>query len=398
MADGIPGKTHQHHRASGHIMSQQHLSDLIARIYAGALDPKAWETLAPLLAANFNAHSCALQLTNVGAAQSHILGQTGNFTADFIRSYEENFFQFDEWVKRGIKVGPNRAVIGDEMIDDRSFTRTLMYNEWCTGIDVRHLVGAIIEVSPSHFGAIGIHRASGQENFDRASKEKLQLLLPHLSQAMRLYRLTSIAQAEARVAEDALDALGIGVIIAGADARVIRLNREAERECQRGKWLTLRHGVLAAVCAGGDKLRRAITCAAGAALGRGDTPPLLSLSDTEGTERTIVVCPFHSDADATLRLREPAAALFFRGPQNPKRNGVNAYGELHGLTPAERRLLGALVAGTRVGDYADEVGVTMNTAYSQLKAIFAKTGHSRQAELLRDVIDDPMLKLRSIRR
>jgi DNA-binding CsgD family transcriptional regulator len=97
-------------------------------------------------------------------------------------------------------------------------------------------------------------------------------------------------------------------------------------------------------------------------------------------------------------LLEPAAALFFRGPRDTSGDSVKAYGQLHGLTAAERRLLEALAAGTRVGDYAEQAQLSTNTVYTQLKAIFAKTGHSRQADLLRDLMDDPLLKLLSIRK
>ncbi|MEZ5828253.1 MAG: LuxR C-terminal-related transcriptional regulator [Hyphomicrobiales bacterium] len=53
-----------------------------------------------------------------------------------------------------------------------------------------------------------------------------------------------------------------------------------------------------------------------------------------------------------------------------------------GLTPAELRLAEALVRGTSLKDYAEQVGIAEGTARVQLKAVFAKTNTHRQAELV----------------
>lgn len=53
-----------------------------------------------------------------------------------------------------------------------------------------------------------------------------------------------------------------------------------------------------------------------------------------------------------------------------------------GLTPAEQRLAVALADGTGLREAAGHLGICLSTARAQLKAIFAKTGTHRQAELV----------------
>ena len=53
-----------------------------------------------------------------------------------------------------------------------------------------------------------------------------------------------------------------------------------------------------------------------------------------------------------------------------------------GLTPAEARLALRLVAGETLRSAAAKLGITYETARTQLKNIFNKTGTSRQAELV----------------
>ncbi|WP_462119605.1 helix-turn-helix transcriptional regulator [Methylorubrum extorquens] len=54
---------------------------------------------------------------------------------------------------------------------------------------------------------------------------------------------------------------------------------------------------------------------------------------------------------------------------------------LFDLTPAEARVARDIARGLGVPEAAVQAGVTEGTIRSQLKAVFAKTGTSRQAEL-----------------
>jgi DNA-binding CsgD family transcriptional regulator len=52
------------------------------------------------------------------------------------------------------------------------------------------------------------------------------------------------------------------------------------------------------------------------------------------------------------------------------------------LTTAEARLASRLATGTSLDHAADALGIARNTARAQLRAVFAKTDTSRQAELV----------------
>jgi DNA-binding CsgD family transcriptional regulator len=57
-----------------------------------------------------------------------------------------------------------------------------------------------------------------------------------------------------------------------------------------------------------------------------------------------------------------------------------------GLTPAESRLVAAVLNGNTVGGASRELKISKHTARSQLKNVFAKVGVHRQAELVRAVL------------
>ena len=59
---------------------------------------------------------------------------------------------------------------------------------------------------------------------------------------------------------------------------------------------------------------------------------------------------------------------------------------IFGLTKAEARLTHAIAHGMTAAEYSEKHGISINTAYSQIKNILSKTGTRRQAELVKLVI------------
>lgn len=68
---------------------------------------------------------------------------------------------------------------------------------------------------------------------------------------------------------------------------------------------------------------------------------------------------------------------------------------IFGLTKAEARLTLAIANGMTATEYSAKYGVSINTAYSQIKDILSKTGTRRQAELIKLVLEhSPSLERR----
>src|SRR5690554_7658439 len=61
--------------------------------------------------------------------------------------------------------------------------------------------------------------------------------------------------------------------------------------------------------------------------------------------------------------------------------------ELFDFTPAETTLALELANGLSLEETAEKLGITRNTARAHLRAIFAKTGIKRQAELVRVMLN-----------
>jgi DNA-binding CsgD family transcriptional regulator len=112
----------------------------------------------------------------------------------------------------------------------------------------------------------------------------------------------------------------------------------------------------------------------------------------DGRRLSVLVAPLRRD-DCSYGPTDASAVVFANASRSRTPSAAATVGKLYRLTPAEKRLLEALLQGERIAGYANRVGISTNTANTQLKQIFAKTGTSRQSELMRQISSDPVASL-----
>jgi DNA-binding CsgD family transcriptional regulator len=83
---------------------------------------------------------------------------------------------------------------------------------------------------------------------------------------------------------------------------------------------------------------------------------------------------------------EAAACIFVTDPERFPLPSPAYVQQAFGLTPAETRVAMAMLDGKSLERLADELCITRNTARTHLQRLFAKTGTSRQADLIRTLL------------
>ena len=375
-------------------MKQEELSRLIASVYDAALNPADWPQLAQTLARAFDAESSAIFQLNLAQGSAALLGITGNFDAKAMSEYEAYYHQKDLWAIALSKSPTGRAMLGTEIVGETEFLDSEVYNDFAKRIELFWSVASVMALDKQFMGAIGIHRPHSARPFEADDKNHLDMLLPHLSRAMLLHRrLQGLTQGR-RLVLDALEKLSVGMIAVDAQATVLFANPTAERLLREGLGLTCRQGCLGAADPTKEgELRRLIQQAGLAAFGRsGEAGGVLALPRPGGRPLSLLICPLRPQA-LSFGSSIPAALLIFGDPDASPSTPTQALIELYGLTPAEARLMAALVDGERLEDYADRQQISINTVRTQSKQIFAKTGHGRQADLIREVLANPALRV-----
>jgi DNA-binding CsgD family transcriptional regulator len=375
-------------------MDMGQFSALIGCLYDTALDPMGWPRIAQTIARTFESESCALQLRDTGTGQTTVLGATANLNARALADYEAHYHNTDPWVARANELALGRPVIGQQLIDDAELLTSEWYNDWCRKVGQFHLVGSAFAIGPQAIGVIGIHRPRGDAPFDGEHTRMLGLLLSHLARAMQLYRHLDGLQRERKVALTALDALSVGVMVVAAGGRLLFANTLAESLLRAGQGLMVSYGLLHARDGRKDQALHHAICTVGLRTRdrSAGAEAVLTLPRPEGRPLSLLICPMGAEM-LGLEPIQPVAMIFIADPDDQCRPAPETLAKLYSLTPAEARLTAALLDGEQLADYADRLGLSVHTVKTQLKHVFGKTGHGRQADLIRDVLSNPVLRM-----
>ena len=84
--------------------------------------------------------------------------------------------------------------------------------------------------------------------------------------------------------------------------------------------------------------------------------------------------------------QRPVAIVLVSDPEAGTQDQVERLRERFGFTPAEAAFAVEIVKGDGRQATADRLGITVGTARSHLSKIFEKTGVTRQAELVRRLL------------
>ncbi|MEY2666081.1 MAG: hypothetical protein RLZZ384_252 [Pseudomonadota bacterium] len=175
----------------------------------------------------------------------------------------------------------------------------------------------------------------------------------------------------------AMDALSLAILIVDQQGAVKYINTCAKELLNtKIRSLTIKDDYLSAInFSDKSKLSAFITAATSAE----EIRSAMFLHDDE--VRQVFITPLPSMSSFLQNVNMPLALILITEP-NETLSEVQLMGKLYGLSPAELRVANALLAGKSPGDYANEVGLTLNTVRSQLKNLFSKTNTCRQSELV----------------
>ncbi len=372
---------------------------LIDHVYASALEPHRWSAVTDDLASILRAQNVTAILH--GGSSASVLGSTASFGDEAQAAYNSHYYSIDPWAKGWHERNAGAGIfLGHELVDEKVFVRSEYYNDFSKYYDSYHFIGAVAEVTPNLALSIGFHRRREESAFGEADRRLLAVLLPHLERASWLQHKLAEVDIQRGVAYEILDRLALGAIVVDAGGQVLFANRTAEKHLRLGEALTVRHGRLRALDAKAsariDSAIRAVTARGGH--GQGTPEPLHVTRANNQPPLSVVVVPLPRQREKLL-LTGGAAIVFVADPRlhwTP----IGKFATLYGLSPAETRLLQALVNGEQLSDYGERLRLSINTLKVQMKQIFAKTGTTRQSHLIALAIRDLVARIadQSIRR
>jgi DNA-binding CsgD family transcriptional regulator len=238
-----------------------------------------------------------------------------------------------------------------------------------------------------------VFRAPDDAKFSDGERERMRVLIPHLSRALGvMFRLRS-AESKAAASFAALDRLSSGVLLLEERGHAIFVNRVAQRTLDDRDGLTLRSAqftgglrkIVASDANGQSRIDDAIRdCLDERALVVAHFSRGVTVRRPSGRgDLALQLAPLPRGNEYDVDGRRARVIVFLTDPQASAGVTAATLARLYELTAAESRLALALVRGDTLAEAANRNGIAITTARTQLAAVFQKTGTTRQAELVR---------------
>lgn len=256
------------------------------------------------------------------------------------------------------------------------------------------MIGGFAPIRHDIVAACGIHAPRGAGPFDDGKKRLFAIVMRHLGRVFQIAEHFGVLLHGQALTLGLLEGLHVGVMLVDRTCRPLVVNGVADRLLKASRWFSARSGRVrpvhpAVIPEFERRVALAASASAGAALASGG---ILSLRDPLDSNLVVLIAPFRS-MDLCFGAMQPVAAVIFLDPDAATTPAARNIAEVYGLTQAEGRLVAALARGRNLVDAARESGISMNTAKTQLRSVFLKTGFERQTDLVAAVLGHPVLRL-----
>ncbi len=351
-------------------------------LYDAALDPDLWPSALAALARAMAAPAALLVAGAGDRRTAGVLATTGLEPASALAcsSIDPMADPLCEAAERRLGLPVISGLdLAAEKVADSEFGRLVLQPAGLV-----HAMGAALRAGDGVFVSLWFFRPAGRP-FQYKDGETLAGWLPHVARACTIQQRVSSAEHASAASAAAFDRLALGAVLVDEQARPLVVNRLAERLLAGGDGLRVTAGRLSANShAATERLHAAIRETAREAAATGRTRSAgLRLARAARTAPLDVIVVSLARPRWGASPGGPVAVVFVSDPERAHVAPERLLRDLYGLTPAEARLAMSLAHGHSLTAAAAEVGVTRNTAHTQLASVFAKTGSSTQPELVR---------------
>ncbi len=371
---------------------------LIGLIYQGALETQPWQSALPALREALDAQVISLVLRPPTADDQGVILNCVRPEQDHenddstladpndweVSAYREQFFSLDPFVNLPL----DKVIALEDILPDSALLASDYYLHYLKPINLFRILGVDTAEPGGMLARLRCSRRSSEARFKPRERQLLALLTPHLRRAIEIYAKLNRMTSERDVYAGAVNQLSVASIILDERGRLLTTNAVGRALLDQGVGLSLRDGRLH--IEGRDinkELQQALTTILKAQL-RGETAVVRALRVPRSAGRAdlgLVIKPIPA-SQWSEGQSSPCAAVFVSDPDLQESTSRQILGELFALTPAEANLATLLARGLSLAQVSSAQDISQHTARAQLKSIFAKTGVSRQAELVRLVL------------
>ncbi len=362
----------------------QSLSSLVASIYDAALAPEQWPAVLDACRRFVGGMSANIFAKDSAGVIGGVFHTDGGIAPDWTASYFERYARLDPLTGMHLVTPLEHAVSTADLMDMDEFRESRFYREWSVPQGIVDLVCAPIERRGSWVACFGIFRHERDGLTDSATKERMNLLVPHIRRAVIIGNVIENGNLRANTLGEAVDGLASGMFLVDAAGRVTYENSSGTALLGKGTIHKL-GGKLVADDYEAHKQLAEIFAAAGEGDAVVDRRGIsITLPSADGDDHVAHILPLTSGARRLTGQKYAAvAAMFVHRATLDLPEAPEVMGRTFGLTLSELRVMNAIVNIGGVPETAEELGIAETTVKTHLHRVFAKTGTTRQADLVR---------------
>lgn len=353
------------------------LSDLIEEIYDAALEPARWNDV--VVGINDFVGSQACGLISKDAKSKY--GQTHYYCGvdpHYIRLYAESYSRFDPLTT----LPPSGQVVGiPDLLEYDEYRRGPFYQEWLRPQRCIDVANVVLDKSGEDCADL-LTFLPGARMADAEMRRRIAAVAPHARRALLVNKSIDATASRAATFADILNGLSAAIFLIDASCRIVHANSAGHDIVGAGDVLRSVNGQLVARDVQANQtLRKAFAGHGGVAADAACIA--LPMTGHDGERYVAHVLPLTAAArGATASAYRSVAALFVRKVAM-EIAGSDIIARSFDLTPAELRVMLSVVDVGGVPETATALGIAESTVKTHLRRVFAKTGSSRQADLVK---------------
>jgi len=252
--------------------------------------------------------------------------------------------------------------------------------------DNPRLLFAIVDWTPACI-VITLLRGPKRQAWNAADRQRIQRMLPAVHDSTEVHKLVARSRYIAALAKDLLDQSPRGILVLSDDGVIRMANKRAAAILAANDGLSEKNGKLVIHCpAVAERVRNYL-----ATVGTSNNAGLPEMDWNMVAKKRSGGAPYqlivgnlqlsqwhlesrHSNKVAVIHLHDPGTSSI---AVDPKR-----LTDFYGFTKAQARVAAKLYNGHTINEAAEALHISVNTARTHMRGIYAKTGVRTQAELL----------------
>jgi DNA-binding CsgD family transcriptional regulator len=362
----------------------EHVSALIGDIYDAALDPALWPSAFDQVCKYTGSSQVSLfsQDSVRNIADLHF---SSGLDPQFGQLYKEKYCKINPIFPTVIFFGVEETHWVPDVLPRDEFCRTRFFREFVGPQGFMDGLFANVDKSTTGCAVVSLMRRMSDGLVDDELRRRFGLVVPHVRRAMLIGNVIDHHKVEAAALADALDGLASAMLLVDVNGRIIHANASGHAMIAEGNVLRAPNGGLRTVDQTADQTLLDIFKAANAgdtAIGvKGIAVPLTSRSNERYIAHALPLTAGKRRCAGTEY--RAVVALFVRKAALDLPSPFEMIAGQFRLTPAELRVLFAVIEVGGAPEVAEVLGITHATVKSHLHHIFEKTETSRQVDLVK---------------